>query len=321
MNLSSLKSLLSILFCVLFCVLSHATATRVSTRAGLLATALDEMAVKAMQRGVGSMDELAAAFRGTDAAIANVLESAGKCDLCLTRVETAIDGLKKERGLSNKEALEWIGDKNALFNSRVRGNPDNFVYSVLNICVGKNSNSRILEWCEKVIDWRVSGGIEKPPIPLFNCAGRAISRSLPNPACYFYPTYKDMKAFLEGTGFQGNHLNQNAAFKSVIPEADGIAHPLFGNAFRDIGSEHYIFHLHMENFWKDWRVGGKFFGPNKTPTLVEYNQALREALGATGLSASEVDFWVGAAEWQQNQYKTQLNGFVPRVPGRINQSY
>ena len=127
MKFSSYKILFSTLFCVLLCFLSPstraslnskatnekpisapretyvtlkyylgiynasklaATATRVSTRAGLLSKALDEMATNAIQRA-SSMDDVAQALRGINKAIANVLESAGKCDLCLTRVETA----------------------------------------------------------------------------------------------------------------------------------------------------------------------------------------------------------------------------------------
>jgi hypothetical protein len=153
MNLSSHKFLLSTLFCVLFCLLSP------TARAGLpLATALDEMAIKAMQRGVGSMDELAVAFRGTDAAIVNVLESAGKCDLCLTRVETAIDGLKKERGLSNKEALEWISDNGQKFSNGNKELSDDFVFQTLNWCVGKISNPRMLKTCENLANWTERNG-------------------------------------------------------------------------------------------------------------------------------------------------------------------
>jgi hypothetical protein len=147
-----------------------ATATRVSTRAGLLATALDEMAIKAMQRGVGSMDELAVAFRGTDAAIANVLESAGKCDLCLTRVESSIQGLKTELGLTNKQALEWMAEKAQKYSNGNKSRVDDFMFSVLDVCVGSSPTPERLQRCEKLFNLDFSnclrsGNFNVPKIP------------------------------------------------------------------------------------------------------------------------------------------------------------
>jgi len=37
-------------------------------------------------------------------------------------------------------------------------------------------------------------------------------------------------------GFQANHVNQNAAYGSVIPQNDGLAIPMEGNAFTDPGT-------------------------------------------------------------------------------------
>src|SRR5690606_29550214 len=58
--------------------------------------------------------------------------------------------------------------------------------------------------------------------------------------------YGDLASELRGTGQQANHLNQNAAFKSIIPEEEGLSHALRGNAFTEPGTPHFEFHRSLE---------------------------------------------------------------------------
>ena len=54
-------------------------------------------------------------------------------------------------------------------------------------------------------------------------------------------------------GQQSHHLNQDAVFGSKIPREEGAAIKLKGNAFRDIGSNHYNVHKELEKFWDQYR--------------------------------------------------------------------
>jgi hypothetical protein len=54
---------------------------------------------------------------------------------------------------------------------------------------------------------------------------------------------------LSGSGLQASHLNQNAAFRAVIPQEEGIAVGMRGNTFTAVGSPHYEFHSSLERFW------------------------------------------------------------------------
>lgn len=136
--------------------------------------------------------------------------------------------------------------------------------------------------------------------------------------------YSAMQKSLKNTGYQANHLNQDAAFshdgagRSIIPSKDGVAIPLYGDAFNDVGSEHFIFHAHLENFWDQYRQGGALAG--RRPMLDTYNAAVENALRSAGIPEKEIQMSLNAMRGQQAQYASQLNGMVPRVPGRIYQN-
>ena len=49
---------------------------------------------------------------------------------------------------------------------------------------------------------------------------------------------------------QAHHLNQNAAFKDVIPQNEGLSIKLEGNIRKDIGSPHYKAHESLEEFFE-----------------------------------------------------------------------
>jgi hypothetical protein len=76
--------------------------------------------------------------------------------------------------------------------------------------------------------------------------------------------YGELVAELKGMGLQANHLNQDAAFKSLIPQKKGVAVGMRGNAFTQIGTPHYEFHAELERFWASYRRGGVLEGLKPT---------------------------------------------------------
>jgi hypothetical protein len=83
---------------------------------------------------------------------------------------------------------------------------------------------------------------------------------------------------------QAHHLNQDAAFKSVIPTNQGVSIKLEGNAFTEIGSPHFNAHASLDGFWNQFRRGGANFG--EVPTNLQYSRALADSLRAAGLCSA-----------------------------------
>ncbi len=142
---------------------------------------------------------------------------------------------------------------------------------------------------------------------------------------YAIGRYDSLGNRLSGTGFQANHLNQDAAFSQraagysgpIIPSKQGLAASLYGDAFREPGSPHYLFHQSLEYFWDQYRRGSALF--NERPTNATYGEALRDALLASG--ASEADATALAAAARANRYAFGLKDdmLVPNVPRKIYQ--
>ncbi|MDW8196010.1 MAG: hypothetical protein RMJ56_00250, partial [Gemmataceae bacterium] len=147
---------------------------------------------------------------------------------------------------------------------------------------------------------------------LANDAGLGAAPSSPRTAGYGV-----LKSELEGTGLQANHLNQNAAFRGVIPENEGLAVALRGNAITDVSSPHYNFHRSLEQFWDQYRPDGALF--NTRPTNAQYGQALQRALEADGFSPAQAADLAAQAAGQRAAYGLSETGLVPRIPGRLNQ--
>jgi len=116
---------------------------------------------------------------------------------------------------------------------------------------------------------------------------------------------------------QSHHLNQNAAFKSVIPENDAVAVKLEGNAFRDIDTPHYNAHESLEAFWQPYRRGGALHPA--VPTNKEYTKALYQSLLDSGMTESNARVATKAAMKQRVEYGLYGRDPVPRVPRRIGQ--
>jgi RHS repeat-associated protein len=118
-------------------------------------------------------------------------------------------------------------------------------------------------------------------------------------------------------GEQAHHLNQNAAYKSVIPKEEGMAIPLRGNAFTEAGSPHYEAHKALEEFWDQYRLGGTKSG--QAPTNAEYSRALEDALKKTGLSDTDIAQAIQQAQANRQAYGLLDEDFVPNIPRKIYQ--
>ncbi|MEG0153529.1 MAG: hypothetical protein RR744_10230, partial [Cellulosilyticaceae bacterium] len=127
--------------------------------------------------------------------------------------------------------------------------------------------------------------------------------------------YKNLRTNKDIPG-QAHHLNQDAAFRDVIPKKEGLAVKLEGNIRTDINSPHYNAHKSLEGFWNKYRKGGASYGAK--PTISEYNSALYDSLKSAGLSEVQVTKVVSEAIKQQLDYGLLSEKLIPRIPGRIN---
>ena len=125
--------------------------------------------------------------------------------------------------------------------------------------------------------------------------------------------YDQLAKNLRGTGKQANHLNQNAAFKSVIPRGKGMSVPMKGNAFTQRSSMHYKFHKSLEKFWDKHRAAGT------VPTNKQYGTALSKALKDAGLSPSAAKSLAAKAARQRSSYGLKPSDPVPNVPRKMYQ--
>ncbi|MDP4147487.1 MAG: type IV secretion protein Rhs [Bacillota bacterium] len=116
---------------------------------------------------------------------------------------------------------------------------------------------------------------------------------------------------------QAHHLNQNAAYRDVIPRDKGLSVRLEGNAFTQSGTSHYGAYASLENFWNQFRRGGEKYG--EVPTNLEYSKALFDSLQGAGFTRNEALDITRQAMIQRVQYGLLGGEPVPRIPGKINQ--
>ncbi len=116
---------------------------------------------------------------------------------------------------------------------------------------------------------------------------------------------------------QSHHLNQDAAYRDLIPRDSGAAIKLQGNAFTEPGTPHYEAHKSLENFWNRYRKGGELY--REVPTNLQYTQALKHSLESTGMSPEQVKAAVKYSIQNRIEHGALGGQNVPRIPGRINQ--
>jgi hypothetical protein len=66
-------------------------------------------------------------------------------------------------------------------------------------------------------------------------------------ATFRIDTYSNLSGNLP-PGYQAHHLNQSAAYGSIIPHGQGASIPLQGNIFIDVGAPHTSAHVSLEGF-------------------------------------------------------------------------
>mgnify|MGYP001346165062 CR=1 FL=1 len=103
--------------------------------------------------------------------------------------------------------------------------------------------------------------------------------------------------------FQRNHLNQTAAYGSVIKRADGKVHYLSRPA-------HRRFHDKLNEYWKMWKAA------KIIPTNRMYHDALKDALRAAIKDKRLVAQLAKIAREERHAAKLWDHMPVPRIPGR-----
>lgn len=132
-------------------------------------------------------------------------------------------------------------------------------------------------------------------------------------------TYYNMTHGTNKVNGQAHHLNQDAAFgkkTQVILRDDGLCVELTGNAFSDIGTQHYNAHETMEKFWNQYRKGGSKEG--QAVSLDDYNRALLKSLKDANLSDLDAAYATARAMGQQRD-NPKVKKDVPKLPGKVNQ--
>ena len=123
--------------------------------------------------------------------------------------------------------------------------------------------------------------------------------------------------YLKEEDGQSHHLNQDAAFKDVIPTDEAITIKLEGNILTEKDSSHYKAHEAMEAFWDDYREpDGKYM--DEMPTIQQYNEALNGSMLNAGFTNDEADLIVEVAAHQQRAFGLNETDDVLRIPGKIN---
>jgi hypothetical protein len=87
------------------------------------------------------------------------------------------------QGLEGKAGLEWIADKARKFSVEAGARIDNFMYTVLNFCVGSAPSVKVVQWCERVAQWKATGRATGQQAPLFCTLTRTSTRSASSVFC------------------------------------------------------------------------------------------------------------------------------------------
>jgi hypothetical protein len=193
-----------------------------SSRAGLLAEALNDLTKTSIRGGARTLEEIFIALKGTGSVLQDVVEAATRCNACISRTQTALRGLNKTLGLKGKEALEWISNTARKFSDGVTANVDDFMYKVLKSCVGYNSSARAVAQCEQLANWRKAGQPSNTIKTILNCGNSftAATRVLTRTGLIAIASLSigtDVLAFNETSNLQG-YYPVTAVLKNVDSE-------------------------------------------------------------------------------------------------------
>ena len=118
-------------------------------------------------------------------------------------------------------------------------------------------------------------------------------------------------------GIQANHLNQDAAYGSIIPKQQRAAVRMRGNAFTQPGTQHFVFHKERESFWAPYRRGGALFG--QRPSNAQYSEAVKRALSKAGFSRRDAARLAREAGQSREAFALRETDPVPRIPNPLRQ--
>jgi hypothetical protein len=116
-------------------------------------------------------------------------------------------------------------------------------------------------------------------------------------------------------GWQAHHLNQNRVYGDNILGNEGFSVAMRGNILTEPGTPHHTFHRSLEQFWDQYRKGGKL--EQSMPTNAEYGEAVRRALIESGFSATQASDLAAQAAAQRVAAGLSESAAVPRIPGPI----
>ncbi|MFR4977936.1 MAG: RHS repeat domain-containing protein, partial [Butyricicoccus sp.] len=142
-----------------------------------------------------------------------------------------------------------------------------------------------------------------------NFDGTLNIRQPSNPQYHVAP-YSELKKNQNIVG-QAHHINQNAAYGSVIPQQDGVSVKLLGNIFKDPDAQHTIVHRELEKFWDQYR------GSKTKPTNMQYTYAVYKALVAADIDSKDAMEITRASIQQRVHYGLVGGETVPKVPNKI----
>jgi hypothetical protein len=271
----------------------------ISSRAGLLAEALNDITKTSIRGGARTLEEIFIALKGTGSVLQDVVEAATRCNACISRTQTAMRGLNKTLGLKSKEALEKISDWARKFSGGVKEGVDDFVYSTLNVCVGSSPSAKVVEWCEQYANWKANGrpSGQKPLVPQ---------------TCDLFNSFAGTTKVLTRTGLVA------IASLSIGSEVFSFNEITKTDEYQKITATYQ----HVDKKLTDLtlEVNGKFEIIETTPEHPFYVSSptkpnLRPApLGHSGLSNS----WVGAGHLKAGDVIRRSNGLVGKVRKVVN---
>ncbi|WP_342481496.1 phage baseplate assembly protein V [Paenibacillus sp. FSL L8-0340] len=242
-----------------------------------------------------------------------------------SNLKKVLQKVKKEVKKTADQVMDQVSDTMTGLKNRLSGpqkaldGPSDFSFSKPNKSLPQNSQQKNF-WSE------MEAGKEDLAKKMPGGTGKG---NLKKPDDIEIKEYGEWKN--DGSGTQKHHLNQDAAYGSVIPTDKGVTIELDGNIISGpVGTPHYKAHQEMEKFWDQFREVTKKYpaGPRvgDIPTNLEYTRALKRSLEAAGLSPDQVKKSLKEAIHQRVKYgllggmnvplKFGKNG-VPKIPGRI----
>ena len=138
----------------------------------------------------------------------------------------------------------------------------------------------------------------------------AINIRQPSNPQYYAAPYSELQNNKNIVG-QAHHINQNAAYASVIPRPDGVSVKLPGNIFKDPNAQHTIVHRELEKFWDRYR------GSETKPTNMQYSYAVYKALVTADIDSKDAMEIVRTGIQQRVHYGLVGGEAVPKVPSKI----